>query len=56
MFDEYIGIDLHQGFFQACAVRGDGTRIWDGRYPNDEDGVAVLLTRCAGARCGCASR
>jgi transposase len=49
MFDEYIGIDLHKAYFQACAVRGDGTRLWEGRYANDADGVAAFVTRCAGA-------
>jgi hypothetical protein len=48
MFDEYIGIDLHRAFFQACAVRGDGTRCWEGRYANDGDGLAAFLARCAG--------
>jgi transposase len=49
MFDEYIGIDLHKAFFQACCVRADGTRVWEARFTNDSDGIAAFLARCAAA-------
>jgi hypothetical protein len=26
---EYIGIDLHKQFFQVCAMRSDGARVWE---------------------------
>lgn len=44
----YIGIDLHQAFFQCCAVRGTGERLWEGRWPTDDSGIAGLLARCDG--------
>ena len=42
----YIGIDLHQAFFQGCAVDGSGERLWEGRWPTDEAGIAGLLAQC----------
>jgi len=46
MVSEYIGIDLHKAFFQACALRVDGTREWEGRFPTTPAGVAAFLGRC----------
>ena len=43
---EYIGIDLHKAFFQACAMTPTAERTWEQRWPNTEGGVAALLTRC----------
>jgi transposase len=43
---EYIGIDLHKAFFQACAITGEGTRQWEQRWPTTDAGIAALLTRC----------
>ena len=48
MFEEYIGIDLHRAFFQACGVASDGTRRWEGRFDNDAAGIAAFLARCPG--------
>jgi transposase len=42
----YIGVDLHQAFFQACAVRGDGSRCWEDRFPRTVEGLAAFRTRC----------
>lgn len=46
MRDQYIGIDLHKAFFQACAVTPTGERLWEGRFPRTPDGLAALTTRC----------
>jgi transposase len=46
MSTEYIGIDLHKAFFQACAVDAAGVRQWESRWPHTPDGVAQLLARC----------
>ena len=46
MRDQYIGIDLHQAFFQACAVAPSGDRLWEERLPRTEAGLAVLTARC----------
>jgi len=43
---EYIGIDLHKAFFQACAINASGDRQWEQRWPTNEAGIAALLTRC----------
>jgi transposase len=42
----YIGIDLHKAFFQVCAVRPSGERLWEQRWPTTDQGIAGLLTRC----------
>jgi transposase len=39
---------LHRTFFQACSVRADGTRQWEGRFDNDGPGVTALVARCRG--------
>jgi transposase len=46
VFEHYIGIDLHQAFFQACAVTATGDRAWEDRFPRTEAGIAALLARC----------
>jgi transposase len=43
---EYIGIDLHKAFFQACAVSGTGDRQWEQRWPTTDAGIGGLLARC----------
>lgn len=43
---EYIGIDLHKAFFQACAISATGERRWEQRWPTTAVGIAALLTRC----------
>jgi transposase len=42
---EYIGIDLHKAFFQACAVTPAGERVWEGRFARTPDGIARFLAR-----------
>lgn len=46
MFEHYIGVDLHQAFFQACAVTASGAREWEDRFPRTEAGMTALLARC----------
>jgi len=46
MRDQYIGIDLHKAFFQACAVSATGERLWEGRFPRTPAGLAALTARC----------
>lgn len=46
MIEHYIGVDLHQAFFQACAVTPTGDRLWEDRFPRNEAGIAALLARC----------
>jgi len=48
MSDQYIGIDLHKAFFQACAVSPTGDRLWEGRFPRTPAGVEALTARCTG--------
>jgi transposase len=43
---QYIGIDLHKAFFQACAVTASGERVWGGRFPRSAEGLAALTARC----------
>jgi transposase len=43
---EYIGIDLHKAFFQACAITTTADRQWEQRWPTTDAGIAALLTRC----------
>jgi transposase len=49
MGTEYIGIDLHKAFFQACAVDEVGARVWEARWPTTATGITDFLARC-GAR------
>ena len=46
MIEHYIGVDLHQAFFQACAVNATGARLWEERFPRSGAGIAALLARC----------
>lgn len=46
---EYIGIDLHKQFFQACAVTPTGARVWEGRLPRTDGGLTLLRARCTAA-------
>jgi transposase len=46
MRDQYIGIDLHKAFFQACAVSPTGARIWEDRFPRTPAGMEALTARC----------
>lgn len=46
MFEHYIGVDLHQAFFQACAVTPTGDRLWEDRFPRTDAGISALLARC----------
>jgi transposase len=48
MRDQYIGIDLHKAFFQACAVTPTGERLWEGRFPRSAAGFEALAARCTG--------
>jgi transposase len=43
---EYIGIDLHKAFFQACAITSTAERRWEEQWPTSEGGIVALLTRC----------
>jgi transposase len=43
---EYIGIDLHKAFFQACAMTATAERQWEQRWPTTDAGIAALLARC----------
>jgi len=45
MAQEYIGVDLHKAFFQACAVTPAGERLWEGRFARTADGFAPFLAR-----------
>jgi transposase len=44
----YIGVDLHKAFFQACAIDGTGGRLWEGRFPRTSEGIAALAARGIG--------
>jgi len=48
MTTEYIGIDLHKAFFQACAISPTGDRRWEGRFPRTAAGMAQLVARGVG--------
>jgi transposase len=43
---EYIGVDLHKGFFQVCTLNAAGARQWEQRWPTTAAGIAAWLTRC----------
>jgi transposase len=45
MTREYIGIDLHKAFFQACALTASGERLWEARFPRTSDGFARFTPR-----------
>jgi transposase len=48
MTGEYIGIDLHKAFFQACALTPTGDRVWEGRFPRTAEGIAGFVARGIG--------
>lgn len=41
----YIGVDLHKAFFQACAVTSTGERLWEDRFPRTREGIAAFGAR-----------
>jgi transposase len=43
---EYIGVDLHKAFFQACAMTSTAERIWEQRWPTTDAGITALVARC----------
>jgi len=45
MIAEYIGIDLHKAFFQACVMTAAGDRVWEGRFARTAEGVAQFVAR-----------
>lgn len=45
---QYIGIDLHKTFFQACAIGSDGARHWEGRFPRSASGLGQFVGRGIG--------
>jgi transposase len=45
---EYIGIDLHKAFFQACAMAPTGERLWEGRFARTAAGIARFVSRGVG--------
>jgi transposase len=46
---EYIGIDLHKAFFQACVLQVSGERRWEGRFARTTDGIAQFVARGVGS-------
>lgn len=46
-YEQYIGVDLHKRFFQACAVTPEGDRQWADRFPRTEAGFGAFAARCA---------
>jgi len=42
---EYIGIDLHKAFFQACALSQTGTRLWEARVARTPSALAEFVGR-----------
>lgn len=45
MEQQYIGIDLHKASFHACAMSGDGRRIWEAAFPRTAEGIAAFAAR-----------
>jgi transposase len=44
--EQYIGVDLHKQFFQACSITSTGARAWEMRFPRTEGGLALFCARC----------
>jgi transposase len=44
--DQYIGVDLHKAFFQACAMTPKGERQWEGRFTRTAEDIARFVERC----------
>jgi transposase len=42
---QYIGIDLHRQYFQACVLAADGTRCWEGRFGATAADLASFVAR-----------
>jgi transposase len=45
MTQEYVGIDLHKRFFQACAISVAGDHLWEQRFPRTADGIGRFAMR-----------
>jgi transposase len=48
---EYIGVDLHKQFFQACAVATSGERLWEARFARTDEGLTRFRSQCAAHTC-----
>lgn len=44
--DQYIGVDLHKAFFQACAITVKGERLWEGRFTRTAEDITRFVERC----------
>ena len=44
--DQYIGVDLHKAFFQACAITTKGERLWEGRFMRTAEDITRFVDRC----------
>ena len=44
--DQYIGVDLHKAFFQACALNRTGERLWEARFPRTPEDTRAFVARC----------
>jgi transposase len=49
MEQHYIGVDLHKAFFQACALRATGERLWESRFPRTAEGLMRFREHCSAA-------
>lgn len=49
MEQQYIGVDLHKAFFQACALSPSGARLWEQRFARSVDGLAAFGARARSA-------
>lgn len=45
MDQNYIGVDLHKAFFQACAIDQTGARLWEDQFARSADGIAAFARR-----------
>jgi transposase len=45
MEPKYIGVDLHKASFHACALRSDGTRLWEAKFARTPDGLTAFAGR-----------
>jgi transposase len=43
---QYIGVDLHKAFFQACAMTPKGERLWEGRFARTAEDITRFVDRC----------
>ena len=41
--EQYIGVDLHKSFIQACAVDWLGERCWEGRFETTASGLEAFV-------------